>query len=93
MLRAATAVVLALSCLPACDCSEPLQARPEPEQPSRPIDDDDDGFGAVEGVLCNAHIGDVVKDATVRIVFDDGSFIEDVTDDDGHFFLDDAPAG
>lgn len=96
MRRALSAFVLALSTLPACNCSEPLVSRPEVKEPGRPHDDDDEeeaGFGAVEGVLCNAHIGDVVKDADVRIVLDDGTVFSDHTDDDGHFFIDAVPAG
>ncbi len=96
--------VVVVAGLPACDCGEPLVTRPEdivPGSPGRPVTDDDDhdeeadavGVGAVEGILCNAHIGDVVKDARVLITLADGTVIDDQTDDDGHFLLDGVPEG
>lgn len=93
MRRALTTIALVASTLPACQCSEPLHTNPTIEKPSRPTPDEDPGVGDVEGVLCNAHIGDVVRDAQVRIVLEDESVIEDRTDDDGHFVLRDVPEG
>ena len=52
-----------------------------------------DDRGDIEGVVCNAHIGDIVVDADVVLTLPDGTLIEDRTDDEGRFTLTDVPVG
>lgn len=90
---ALSSLVAVVGSVSSCSCEEPLHTNPVKEPVGRPDPDEDTGTGAIEGILCNAHIGDVVKNAEIRIELDDGSVIVDHTDDEGHFFLDDVPAG
>lgn len=91
----ALGVALVLVAVSGCDCSEPLGALPPPPPTTRPDNDDDDDVdvGAIEGVLCNAHVGDVVRDATIQVLLPNDEVVATTTDAAGHFFLDDVPAG
>lgn len=51
------------------------------------------GFGAIEGRVCNRHVGDWVLAATVIVPLPDGSSLETTTDDTGFFSLPEVPSG
>lgn len=63
------------------------------EDPSCRTAPGEGGHGAVEGQICNRHVGAFVQDAIVRVTLNDGSALETSTDGIGSFRLDAVPAG
>jgi hypothetical protein len=51
------------------------------------------GTGDVVGVICDRHVGGLVKDATVTVVLANGDTLSTTTDDDGAFGVWNVPAG
>ncbi len=51
------------------------------------------GIGAVEGQICNRHVGDYVQAAAVKLRLPDGAELSTSTDGSGFFHLGDVPSG
>jgi hypothetical protein len=57
---------------------------------------DDPGLpasGAIDGVICNRHTGEYLREANVYVLMSDGTVFATTSDVDGEFFLDNIPIG
>lgn len=51
------------------------------------------GLGDIVGTICNRHVGDVVRNATVQVLVSADETLETTTDDDGRFQVFNVPVG